>query len=126
MSTYAYKAVLKYGKAIITSYFSDLETAVDELIEYIAVSEGKNRRSKEDEDARSEIMKYLQDIINKDRDAVWTVRLNDKGDDGHIDIARFAVRTGRNEIVSRSDIIKAMSGKQGGSEPGDFFFSTMF
>lgn len=112
MCTYAYKAVLKYGKATVTNYFSNLETAVDEVIEYIAVLDGKiHRNKKNDEDAKSEIIEYLQNIENANKDTVWTVRLNNKGDDGYIDISRIAVRTGNDEIVSSADIINAISRK---------------
>ena len=109
MCTYAYKAVLKYGKATVTNYFSNLETAVDEVIEYIAVLNGKiHRNKKNDEDTKSEIIEYLQNIENADKDYVWTVRLNDEGDNGYIDVSRITVRTGDDEIVSRADIIKAI------------------
>ena len=40
MKTFAYKAVLKYGIATVTNYFSDLETTVDQIVEYIAVTNG--------------------------------------------------------------------------------------
>ena len=113
MKTFAYKAVLKYGIATVTNYFSDLETTVDQIVEYIAVTNGGKMAKKSKDITRSEVLEYLQGVKNRDKDAAWTVRLDEGEEDGiYIDVSRIVIRTGRNEVFNSADIEDAIAAEK--------------
>ena len=111
MSTFAYKAVMKYGIAIVTNYFSDLETAVDQTVEYTAVLDAVNKIKGRRKDSKEEIIRYLRDIENTDPDAVWTVRLGDKEDDRYVEVSRIAIHNGEDEVCACEDIENVIADK---------------